>query len=130
MQMVGQAPAGQCFQRGQVFTCIGAGVPAASVQLGDFAHGQLATNAVAVGGALQRGIVHQKQHAILAELGIAFKKTIAVVRAQAKGAQGVFRCQLASAAVGYPTWVGPGFQCSSHDHIAPRCAGRQGIGKQ
>ena len=107
VQLVGQAPAGQGFQRGQVFTREGAGVPAASVELGDFTHAELAAHAVAVGGALQRGVMHQEQHAIFAELGIAFKEAIAVLRAQAEGAHGVFRCQLASSTMGDPSGIGP-----------------------
>jgi hypothetical protein len=103
VQMVGQAPARQGFQRGQGFARIGARVPAAGVELGDLAHAQCAANAVAVGGALQRGVMHQKQHAVLAELGIAFKEAVAMLRAQTEGAHGVLRCQLAGAAVGHPT---------------------------
>ncbi len=109
IQVVGQAPACQRFQRGQCFACIRARVPAAGIELGDFAHGQCAADAAGVGGAIQRGVVHQKQHAVFAELGIALKEAVAMQRTQTEGAQGVFRRQLARAAVGHPAGVGPRF---------------------
>jgi hypothetical protein len=51
--------------------------------------------------------VHQKGHAIGAELYIALKHAVAVAGTQAKSGQGVFWRQFAGAAVGNPAWIGP-----------------------
>lgn len=100
--VVGQTPAAQRFQRRQGFASKSTRVPAACVQLGDLAHGQVAACALCIGRAVERGVVHQEQHAVLGELGVALEHAVAVVCAQAEGAHGVLWCQLASTAVGHP----------------------------
>jgi hypothetical protein len=81
-------------------------MPTARIELRKRAQRQVAAGAVAVGGALQRGVVQQKGHAVGAQLGVAFEHAVAVLCAQAEGGQGVFRGQLASATVGNPAGVG------------------------
>jgi hypothetical protein len=67
-------------------------------------------NAVAVGGALQGGVVHQKYHIVCAELGIAFKHTVTVFSTFAKCGQGVLWRQSASPSMGNPFGIGPRFE--------------------
>jgi hypothetical protein len=66
-----------------------------------------AANAMAIGGSLQCGVMHQKYHIVCTEFGIAFKHAIAVFSAFAKSSQRVFRGQSTSASVGNPSWIGP-----------------------
>ena len=60
-----------------------------------------------VGRACEYGVMHQERHAVGAELGIAFKHPVAVLRAQAERGKCVFRCQLAGTPVGNPERVRP-----------------------
>ena len=105
---VGDAVARQVLQRGQGLARVAAGMPATRIQLGELGPGQVTAGAVAVGRALQRGVVHQKGHAVAAQLGVALEHAVAVLGAQPERGQGVFRGQLARATVGDPAGVGPG----------------------
>jgi hypothetical protein len=67
-------------------------------------------NALAIGGSLQCGVVHQKHHIVSTEFGVAFKHAIAVFSAFAKCSQCVLGRQSASAPVGNPSWIGPIFE--------------------
>jgi hypothetical protein len=82
-------------------------MPAARVQLRQGMPGQIATDALAVGGALQGGVVHQKHHAVGAELGVALEHAVAVRGTQPERRPGCFRGRVACAPVGDPARVGP-----------------------
>jgi hypothetical protein len=67
----------------------------------------IAAYALAIGGSVQGGIVHQKHHLIGTEFGIAFKHSVAILSTFAKGRQGIFRGQSTRAAVRNPAGIGP-----------------------
>jgi hypothetical protein len=84
-------------------------MPAARVQLAQRIPGLLAGDAQAVGGAVQRVVVQQQDHAVAAELGVAFEHVVTVGRsAEAKCCEGILRRQLAGTPVGDPARVWPG----------------------
>jgi hypothetical protein len=83
-------------------------MPTASIALRQLMPSLFTGDALAVGGALQRGVVHQKHHVIAAQFGIALKHPIAMFSAFAKRSQCVFGGQSACAAVGDPAWIRPG----------------------
>jgi hypothetical protein len=60
-----------------------------------------------IGGTLQGGVMHQKNHIVSAEFGIAFKHAIAILSTFAKCSQCVFGGQCAGASVRNPFWIGP-----------------------
>ena len=82
-------------------------MPAAGVQLRQVVPRLIPAHAVAVGGAVQRRVMHQKNHAVAAEFGVAFEHAVTVLRAQTEGGQGVFGRQFACAAVRDPAGVRP-----------------------
>jgi hypothetical protein len=57
--------------------------------------------------------MQQKRHTVGAELHVALKHAVAVLRTQPKRGQRVLRGQLACAPVGDPAWVGPAEGCVS-----------------
>lgn len=72
---------------------------------------------MAVTGAIKRCIVQQKRHIVAAEFDIAFKHPVAMAYAEFEGSQRIFRCEFASASVGYPAGVGPRLDNGSGRHL-------------
>ena len=77
----------QCLQR---LTGVSPGMPAAGIKLGQCLPELASADVMTAGGAFQRGVVHQKRHAVGAEFGIALKHAVAMLRAQSEGGEGVF----------------------------------------
>jgi hypothetical protein len=76
---------------------------------------EIATYTLAIGRAMQRGIVHQKHHIVGTQFGIAFKHAITMLSPFAKSRQSVFWGKCAGTAVGNPARVRPGV-CAVDGH--------------
>jgi hypothetical protein len=68
---------------------------------------QLASHALTIGGALEGGVVQQKNHTVGTELGIALEHAVTVLGTQSKGRQRVFWGEFSSPTVGDPAGVRP-----------------------
>ena len=112
-----QAVAADVLQRRQGLAGIDPAVPAAGVQLRQFAPPIVAADhargpaehLARIGGPLQRRVVQQERHAVGRQLDVAFEHPVAVAGADPERSQRVFRRQLAGAAVGNPAGIRPGF---------------------
>src|SRR5574343_1061702 len=82
-------------------------MPAAGIQPGQRGPAQGGGHALAVGRALERGVVQQKDFFIGAELGVALEHAVAMVCTQCKGSQGVFRRELAGSPMANPARIRP-----------------------
>ncbi|CUK08958.1 Uncharacterised protein [Achromobacter sp. 2789STDY5608615] len=111
---VGDGVAGHGGEGGQGFAGVGGGVPAAEVQLRQFAEGLGGGGTVAVGGAVDVVVMHQDEDVVAAELDVVFEHGEAVFGADAHGGEGVLRGQAAAAAVGDVAGIGPGGEGCCH----------------
>lgn len=111
---VGDGVAGDGGEGGQGLAGKAGGMPAAEVELGEFAEGLGGGGAVAVGGAVDVVVMHEDEDVVAAELDVVFEDGEAVVGACAHGGQGVLRRQAAAAAVGDMTGIGPGGEFCCH----------------
>src|SRR6476469_1297859 len=84
-------------------------MPAAGLELRQLAPGPLTTRTASIGGAIERGVVHEERHAIGGELRVALEHAVAMLRAEPEGRQRVLRCELAGTAVRDPAWIRPCF---------------------